>query len=183
MHGVPRIRIGRMENERKALEETHPHLKEFAEFLAELNEETDRGAALIAAAMIDDLLGRCISSFLIEHVDVESLLEGFNAPLGTLSARVLAAFALGLLSESEYTECQILRKVRNAFAHGIHVSFDDQKIKDLCSNLKMCAMDYGDIHVDARGRFTTSCTSVILSLTNRPHYAAQKRLTYRGWKY
>jgi DNA-binding MltR family transcriptional regulator len=133
--------------------------------------------------MIDDLLGMCINSFLVEHADVNSLLEGFNAPLGTLSARALAALALGLLSEGEYHECQILRKIRNIFAHGIHVSFEDQKIKDLCSKLTMCAMDSGDIHVDARGRFTTSCTSMILNLTNRPHYAAQNRLTYREWKY
>jgi hypothetical protein len=167
----------------ESFEETHPHLKEFSKFLAELNKESDRGAVLISAAMVDDLLSKCLTSFLIEHEDVESLLEGFNAPLGTLSARMLAAFALGLLSEGEYRECQILRKVRNAFAHGIHISFGDPRIKDLCSNLTMCAKDFGNVHVEARGRFTTSCTGIILNLTNRPHYAAQNRLTYRGWRY
>jgi mannitol repressor len=172
-----------MADDMKPLEETHPHLKEFSKFLVQLNKETERGVALISATMIDDLLGRCINSFLIEHADVESLLEGFNAPLGTLSARVLAAFALGLLSEEEYRECHTLRKIRNAFAHGIHVSFEDQKIKDLCSKLTMCAKDYGGFHLGARARLETSCTGVILNLTNRPHYAAQNRLTYRGWRY
>jgi mannitol operon repressor len=172
-----------MDDKLDRFEETHPHLKEFSKFLAELNKESDRGAVLISAAMIDDLLGKCIISFLIDHADVESLLEGLNAPLGSLSARVLVAFALGLLSEDEYHECQILRKVRNAFAHNVHVSFDDQKVRDLCKNLNMCAKDYGAVRVDARGRFTTSSTGIILNLTNRPYYAAQNRLTYRGWRY
>jgi hypothetical protein len=74
-------------------------------FLGELNKETERGAALISSAMIDDLICRCIRSFLIESPDTSSLLEGFNAPLGTLAARSVAAFALGLLSEREYREC------------------------------------------------------------------------------
>ena len=178
-----RSKIGSMEDQKKPLEEPHSHLREFKNFLDELNRETERGAALITAAMIDGLLGDCIRSFLIDHSDIRPLLDGFNAPLGTLSARVLAGFALGLLSESEYRECQVLRKVRNAFAHDVHVSFGDQNIKDLCSNLTMCAQDYGDVHVDARGRFTTSATSVILNLTNRPFYAAQRRLVYRRWQY
>src|ERR1700688_2397074 len=119
-----------MGNNVRPFEETHPHLKEFKRFLDEMNKETDRGTALISAAMLDDLLGKCIASLLVEHPDVQQLLEGFNAPLGTLSARTLAAFALGLLSEQEYKECQILRKVRNAFAHDVHVSFRDQKVGD-----------------------------------------------------
>ncbi len=167
----------------KQFEEIHPHLKEFNKFLVELDRETERGAALISCAMMDDLLERCIQSFLIEHVDTGVLLEGFNAPLGSFSARILVAFALGLLSEREYRECQLLRKIRNAFAHGVHVSFKDQKIRDLCSNLMMCAKDYEEVHVDARGRFTTSAVSVVLSLTNRPHYASLRRLKYEGWKY
>ncbi len=164
-------------------EETHPHLKEFKRFLDELNKETERGAALISAAMIDELLGASVLAFLVDHSDTKTLLEGFNAPLGTLSARVLAAFALGLLSEREYHECQVIRKVRNAFAHDVHVSFNDQQIRDLCSNMTMCAQDYGDVQVDSRARFTTSAVSLVLNLTNRPHYASLKRLQYRGWCY
>jgi hypothetical protein len=53
-------------------EEAYPHLKEFTAFLEILNKESERGAALIAASMVDDLLGRCIRSYLLEHKDEAS---------------------------------------------------------------------------------------------------------------
>jgi mannitol operon repressor len=167
----------------KPFEETHPHLREFKAFLGELNRESERGAVLVSGAMIDDLLERCIEAFLVDHPDTKRLLEGFNAPLGNLSARVLAAFAVGLLSESEYKDCEILRKVRNEFAHNIHISFADQKVRDLCGNLELSAQDYGDVRVDARGRYTTAAVAVILNLTNRPYYAVRRRLEYKSWPY
>ena len=48
---------------------THPHLTEFNSFLEELNKESDRGAALISTAMLDDLLGRVapVSGFYPNH--------------------------------------------------------------------------------------------------------------------
>lgn len=165
------------------LEESHPHLRQFLAFLNELNKESERGAVLISAAMLDEILSNCIHAFLLDHNDVKRLLQGFNAPLGTLSARSLAAFALGLLSEREYGECDRLRKIRNLFAHNVHASFTDQKLMDLCGNLTYSAKDYGQVAVDARGQFTTAAVGLILNLTNRAHYARARRLTYSEWEY
>lgn len=167
----------------RPFEETHPHLREFNEFLWALNKESERGAVLISAAMIDDLLGRTILAFLIDHAETNRLLEGFNAPLGTLSARALAAVALGLLSEKEFRECERLRKIRNVFAHDVHASFENQSVKDICKNLEMSAKDYEGVIVGPRGQFTSAAVGLILDLTNRPHYAAQRRLKFHGWPY
>ena len=76
--------------------DTHPHLGEFMAFLDDLNAESERGQVLISAAMIDDLLLRTLAAFLIEGGSADKLLSGFNAPLGTLSARIELAAALGL---------------------------------------------------------------------------------------
>ena len=57
---------------RRSLAEKHPHLAGFVPFLDDLNKESERGAVLIAA-------------FLIESVCRKQLLEGFNAPLGSHS--------------------------------------------------------------------------------------------------
>jgi mannitol operon repressor len=153
-----------------------PHLAEFIKFLDSLNKESDRGGVLIAATMVDDLLERIITSFLLDHTETEKLVDGFNAPLGTLSARSLAAHALGLVSAREYAEIGTIRKIRNRFAHDIHVSFDDQQIKDLCRNLTYRAQDSSELVVNTKDQFTTAATSLILSLTNRPHYVSMKRL-------
>lgn len=159
------------------------HLAEFRIFLDSLNRESDRGSVLISTAMLDELLQQIIASFLIEHPDTDKLVEGFNAPLGTFSARSLAAHAMGLISAREYAELGTLRKIRNRFAHDIHVSFEDQQIVSLCRNLTFRAHDYGEVIVFAKGQFVTAATSLILNLTNRPHYVAQQRLAVRAWPY
>ncbi|NRC24181.1 transcriptional regulator [Pseudomonas aeruginosa] len=130
------------------LSEIHPHLVGFIDFLEDFNKETERGATLAAAAMLDEQLGRIIESFLIPNKGSKAMLDGFNAPLGTLSARISASFALGLLSDVEYKECELIRKVRNEFAHQIKVSFKDEKVRDLCSKLQLSAKSYGGVHVD-----------------------------------
>lgn len=167
---------------RKPFSETNPHLNGFTDFLAEFNKETERGTALAAAAMLDELLGRIIESFLIPNKGSKALLDGFNAPLGTFSARIASAFALGLLSEVEYRQCELIRKVRNEFAHQIKVSFKTERIVSLYAQLQLSAKSYGDVRVDTRGQFTTAAVGLILSLTNRPHYVGEKRLQSVSWK-
>ncbi len=164
-------------------EKTHPHLKDFSKFLPELNAESDRGAVLISCSYIDELLSKTISSFLVECEAADKLLNGFNAPLGTFSARIAVSYALGLIEEREYCDVEIIRKIRNKFAHAIHISFEDQAVKDLCANLNMSAKNYGDVVVGTKGQFVTAATSLILHLTNRPHYVAKLRLEGRNWPY
>jgi hypothetical protein len=167
----------------RPLEETHPHLKEFAAFLEDFNRETERGAALAAAAFLDDLLKKTLEAFLLESNSASALLNGFNAPLGGFAARVVAAHAMGLISEVEHQECELVRKVRNEFAHKVKMSFNDARIIGLCASLSMSAKPYGNVSVSTRGKFTTAAVSLILNLTNRPHYVSLNRLKPRDWKY
>lgn len=160
-----------------------PHLREFEEFLNALNKESDRGAVLISAVMIDTLLERSILAFLLNYKETKQLLEGFNAPLGSLSARTLAAYALGVISEKEYRECERIRKIRNLFAHDFKASFEDQNVKDMCANLEYAAPSYGDVKVEAKGQYITAGVSMITNLTNRPAYAAERRLQFIEWPY
>jgi mannitol operon repressor len=46
-----------------------------------------------------------------------------------MSTRTAAAYSLGLIHEREFKELEILRRVRNRFAHGVHVSFDMQDVE------------------------------------------------------
>ena len=173
--------VKKVRNKLLKFEETHPHLKEFGEFLDDFNKETERGAALAAAAFIDDLLQRILMAFLVNKSSAEKLLSGFNAPLSSFSARIAAVRALGLLSEVECQECDLVRKVRNEFAHQVKMSFDDKKIEGLCSSMTYRAKPYEDVTVSTRGAFTTAAVALILNLTNRPHYVALEKLTARTW--
>ena len=162
---------------------THPNLKEFVPFLDNLNKESERGAVLISVSYLEQQLKEIVSTFLCEGDASERLLEGFNAPLGTLAARAAAATAMGLISTREYRELETIRKIRNQFAHDYCTSFSDQGIADRCRNLTFLAKDYSDVVVDARGQFTSAAVALILNLTNRSHYVSQKRLGFGNWPY
>ncbi len=164
-------------------EVSHPHLKEFVGFLPELNKESDRGCVMVACSYLDELLRRTLLAFLVEVPTSVDLVEGFNAPLGTMSTRAAAAYSLGLIREKEFKELEILRRLRNRFAHGVHVSFDMQDVKALCQNLTMSARN-GDPSKDtARGLYTTAAVCLILNLTNRPAYVSQQRRECKEWKW
>lgn len=60
---------------------------------------------------------------------------------------------------------------------------NDQNVRDLCANLEFSAKDYEQVRLDARGKYATAAIGLILSLTNRPHYARLRRLKYCGWPY
>ena len=175
--------VKRTREKLRPFEETHPHLKEFAVFLDDFNKETERGAALAAAAFLDDLLNKILTAFLIESNTSKALLDGFNAPLGSLAARTAAAHAMGLISEIEKDECDLIRKIRNEFAHKARMTFDNATVQSLCSKLTMSAKSYSDVTVSTRGLFTTAAVALILNLTNRPHYVGEHRLKEREWKY
>jgi len=166
----------------RSLQETHPHLKDFDEFLGEFNKETERGAALAAAAFLDDLLGQILKAFLIDDEPADKLLSGFGAPLSSFSTRIAMVRALGLLNEVECRECELIRKVRNEFAHKVKMTFDDKRVAGLCSGMEYRARPYGDVTVSTRGAFTTAAVGLILSLTNRPHYVGLERLAPRSWQ-
>jgi mannitol operon repressor len=118
--------------------------------------------------MLDALLKRSIEAYLIDHKDVLALTGGFNAPIGTLATRTVMAFALALLSEEEYRELCLIRKIRNDFAHAVEASFDDQSIATRCNLLTFAAQDFDDVHVVPRDRFLTPAAALILNLVNVP---------------
>jgi len=168
--------------ERVSIEQTHPHLKEFLAFLPELNKETERGAVLVSCSFLDELLRRILLAYLIEGKHSTDLVDGFNAPLGTFSARIRAVSALGLLMSYEVEHCELMRRIRNRFSHEVHVSFRDQQIVDWCKSFNGSAKDYPGVTVNARGQYISAATALIMNLTNRPHYVSEERRKTRKWK-
>lgn len=147
----------------------------------ELQAETDRGAALVGAAMVDDRLSRLLHRHFLDTPEAEFMLEGPMAPLGTFSARTYAAFCLGLITRVEFEECRTIRKIRNEFAHALHgLKFTDQRIYDLCNNLKANRPGYS-IDGNARGLFVNSVILTSTALWYRPEWAAPYRACERRW--
>jgi mannitol operon repressor len=106
-----------------------------------------------------------------------------NAPLGSFSARIAAAHTMGLISDREKAECDLIRKVRNEFAHKVKMSFDNPRVRDLCSGLSYSVPSDKKTPVSTRSVFSTASVLLIVNLTNRPHYVGQKRLKHEDWAY
>lgn len=87
------------------------------------NSSSDRSCVIVAAAYIDELLGYIFKLFLSspssEKEDKE-LFSGYG-PLSTFSSKIVLSYRLGLISNYEYKTLQIIRKIRNSFAHDISI--------------------------------------------------------------
>lgn len=111
----------------------------------ELNKETERGEALLASAYLDNLLSELIATqFAIAPEESRrlELFEGPTAPFANFSARIRVAYAFGLLSKDEYNDINLIRKIRNEFAHQLTgLSFDSDAIAAHCRRLISAKVD------------------------------------------
>jgi mannitol operon repressor len=153
------------------------HTQDLSIFLRELQKETDRGLPLVGTAFIDEKLRETLQAFFIENKVSSKLLNERFSPLASFSARLDACFALGLIDDHEYSEINILRKVRNEFAHGKHgLSFKNDKIVGLCSSLNSSLPEGSDYPInDARFRFTNAIVCIVLQLYYRPDWIKRER--------
>lgn len=83
-----------------------------------LRDYDDRGLVLALAAFAEEALGELLKAFMMPSEATAQLIEGFNAPLGTFSSRIKAAYAIGLITKEQFLDLERLRKIRNEFAHS-----------------------------------------------------------------
>jgi hypothetical protein len=80
-----------------------------------LESETDRAAAVLGVALLDNWLDRAFRQRL--HRDTPRNVFEFRGPLGDFSSRIEMAFALGWIDKDMRNDLNLLRRIRNDFAH------------------------------------------------------------------
>ncbi len=159
-----------------------PEQADLGEFLAAFNAESDRGAALAAASLLDDRLHAILAAFFIESAASQQLLNGFNAPLGTFSARAAAAGALGLVDSRELQEITLIRRIRNEFGHKWRgVSFDSSPVRDLASQLPWRGPSEVEEGSTLRARFNTAVALLLVDLMWRARLVERERRQEKAW--
>lgn len=104
--------------------------------IQELEAQTDRGAAIIGAALLDMRLKEAIKTRLISRPGVIEELFKPNAPLGSFSARIDLAYCLGLYGEHSHRDLNLIRKIRNDFAHfEAPLDFTSPSVTNRCAEL------------------------------------------------
>jgi DNA-binding MltR family transcriptional regulator len=110
------------------------------ELFEALSRESDRGLILVSASYLDEALERLLRArFLIEHKKSKSMIDPlFNTfgPLSTFSAKIKVSYAIDLIEKWVYRDFEILRKLRNEFAHSIGPAvFDSAEVVKLTEKL------------------------------------------------
>ena len=161
---------------------TEPEIKELSEFLNAFNKESDRGAVLNAATVLDDWLSQILKEFLADNQSAKNLLNGFNAPLGTFSSKAAAAHALGLIQDNEYHEITIIRKIRNEFGHNWRgISFNTQKIADLTNRLPWLGPSNLEEESGPRVRFNFAIAILLTDLLWRSRLVKSEKRQVKTW--
>jgi hypothetical protein len=141
-------------------------MKGFGGVLQAIDKESPRGMVLILSGFLEESLKRILRAFLREGTSEAEIFEGADS-LGTFSARIRMAQALGLISDAEASKLHTIRSIRNDFAHEPGASFEIQSIIDRANNL-------GD-GASPRLRFQFAAITLIISILRRVEHFAKSR--------
>ena len=137
--------------------------------LRELQTQTDRGCAIVGAAIVQDYL-KALVIYRLPVQDAKAL-EMFESEshgvLWSFGAQIKIAHALGLIGRDVLCDLDRIRDMRNKFAHFVHykhgkqhpdglVTFDLKIIKDWVLVLK-CPRLHATDDTDTRNRFVDTC--------------------------
>jgi DNA-binding MltR family transcriptional regulator len=107
----------------------------FDEYAKLFSGESDRGAVVLAASYLDSLLGDLFRAAMAEDASCDALLGGFG-PLSAFSSRIEVAYAFGLLASEIRDDLNLIREIRNDFAHNVGTaSFGTLGVRDRCAVL------------------------------------------------
>ena len=123
-------------------------LKKQLALIEELEGQSDRAAAIVGAAWIEESLTIAIEDALAKDAKAWHRLFGPNGPLDSFSAKIDLGKLLDLMTDSIRSDLHIVRDIRNEFAHHIvhkktleKLSFDSMHIRDKCFALNCIAAE------------------------------------------
>jgi len=98
--------------------------------LFEFSKEDDRAAAILVAAEMDRLLLAILSNHLLDRNKESSPLLERDGPLEAFGSRIELAYRFGLIPPVFHNDLQMIRRIRNVFAHSQSgLSFDSPKVR------------------------------------------------------
>jgi hypothetical protein len=111
--------------------------KEIREALDELEHASPRAAAILGAVFVDESLATLLKSKLKQDMKLLGDMFGRSKPLGGFGPKINLGFLMGLYSEVARTELDIIRKIRNEFAHKVARSFETPLIRGWTTDLSL----------------------------------------------
>ena len=143
--------------------------KQWSGFFNELRSESDRGATILASVWIDHLIERKLRTLFTEgNAAARRRLFDLNGPFSGFSSKILAAYSLGWIDSDVYHDIELVRKIRNLFAHDLHgIDLEIPKLQRLIGKFKIPNRYYYDWN-DLRATATGDGRRVILYTGEQP---------------
>lgn len=140
-------------------------LEKLNRFMVSIRKQEDQAMVLSLATFLEDTLGRLLLAYFRSCKASKELVEGFNAPLGTFGSRIKAVYAFGLVTEDQYKDLEILRKIRNHFAHNWEgVTFERNGVQALIGQLSGYTVDQKPIEGGSREKLLGSLSTCCMEL-------------------
>jgi len=106
---------------------------------AELYGGSDRASAVLIGSVVEAGLTSLLKGALRSNLRSEDrrLLFDFDGPLGTFPSKTALAYAMGLIGPITRSDLDIIRLLRNEFAHSRrHFKFNTPQVAAVCARLK-----------------------------------------------
>jgi DNA-binding MltR family transcriptional regulator len=163
-----------------------PHLTEDAARLVDdLQNETDRGAALLGAAFLDDVLEVMLRSAFVDDSEAVNKLISSGRPLESFGVRAHLAYCMGLLAPDIYHDINIIREIRNDFAHRQPAVFEHPQVKAKCQTLKCVSVILADDACTCRDRLIVTVVLIanhlMIASSMQQHALPAKDFTHNGF--
>lgn len=132
-----RVYSDRISRAREEIASCEIDCSEIDALFEEALEQTDRGAAILIFSYAESAMHRALASHFTGIVKggTAALFEN-NGPMGTASNRLMILAGLRWIDESTYRGLDVLRKMRNRFAHDVSIrSFEEDPIKGMVDSL------------------------------------------------
>lgn len=144
-----------------------------AEFRGKLEEETERGLAIVGAAFLDDALAELLRAYLID--DSKMVVNGLlGGSFGSFKKRCDLAYALGLIGPDMHSDLDQIREIRNRFAHRFSPpDFSASEVVERCKNFKIADLVDSGKDNSARDQFIISVSllaaQIVRQMKKTPH--------------
>jgi hypothetical protein len=111
----------------------------FKAFNSSLAEESDRARVIVIACWIEEFLEvKLTNEFSKGNAEARKALFSNNGPFATFLAKINAASCAGWIDSDVYHDVQVIRKLRNVFAHSYDpVSLNEEKTRNLIESLRV----------------------------------------------
>lgn len=98
--------------------------------------ESPRGKIIILSCVIEDTLAELLEARLVQNSSTEAIIDKRNSPIRDFHAKSVIAHAVGCISDDEFHDIQIIRKMRNQLAHDLNANVESNSFTDLIGNLR-----------------------------------------------